>query len=91
MKTITKVFSGVMNLDDSNEIFPSVHHKEAKNGIFRGNSSMIKFQSIKGGLCKWLGAWGGDFVLASGEGDVATYFRQQGFTTIFKYETLVLV
>jgi hypothetical protein len=48
MKTITKVFSGIMNLDDSNEIFPSIHHKQAKNGIFRGNSSMIKFQSIKG-------------------------------------------
>jgi hypothetical protein len=23
----------------------------------------FKFQSIKGGLCKWLGAWGGDMLL----------------------------
>lgn len=48
MKTQTKTFSGVMNLDDSNEIFPQGHHKLSKNGVFRGNSIMIKFQSIKG-------------------------------------------
>jgi hypothetical protein len=48
MKTTLKVFSGVMNLDDSNEIFPNSHHKEAKNGVFRGNSTMIKFQTIRG-------------------------------------------
>lgn len=37
-----------MNLDDSNEIFPQGHHKQSKNGVFRGNSIMIKFQSIRG-------------------------------------------
>ena len=42
MKITTKLFSGLMNLDDSNEIFPNGHHKEAKNGVFRGNSNMIK-------------------------------------------------
>lgn len=48
MKITTKLFSGLMNLDDSNEIFPNGHHKEAKNGVFRGNSNMIKFQAIRG-------------------------------------------
>lgn len=48
MRTQTKTFNGVMNLDDSNEIFPQGHHKESKNGVFRGNSVMIKFQSIRG-------------------------------------------
>ena len=37
-----------MNLDDPKDTVPSRHHKEAKNGVFRGKSGVIKFQSIKG-------------------------------------------
>lgn len=37
-----------MNLDDSNDVLPKMHHKEARNGVFRGKSSIIKFQSIRG-------------------------------------------
>jgi hypothetical protein len=48
MRLINKTFNGVMNLDDSNEIMPPSHHKEAKNGVFRGNVGMNKFQSIRG-------------------------------------------
>jgi hypothetical protein len=48
MKIDTKIFNGIMNLDDSNDIIPNGHHKEAKNGVFRGNASMTKFQSIRG-------------------------------------------
>lgn len=43
-----KILNGVMNLDDPKDTVPSRHHKEAKNGVFRGNSGVIKFQSIKG-------------------------------------------
>lgn len=45
---VNKTFNGVMNLDDSNDVIPRTHHKEAKNGIFRGNQGMNKFQSIRG-------------------------------------------
>ena len=37
-----------MNLDDPKDTVPSRHHKESRNGVFRGNSGVIKFQSIKG-------------------------------------------
>lgn len=50
MKSTTKIFNGTMNLDDANEVFPSPSHKEAKNGVFRGNSTMIKFQAIRGNV-----------------------------------------
>jgi hypothetical protein len=50
MRTEVKTFSGVMNLDDSNEIMPSTHHKEAKNGVFRGNQGLMKFQAIRGNV-----------------------------------------
>jgi hypothetical protein len=48
MKTERKTISGIMNLDDPKDTFPSTHHREARNGVFRGNGSLIKFQSIKG-------------------------------------------
>ncbi len=48
MKLTTKLLTGAMNLDDSNDIIPNGHHKEAKNGVFRGNQGMNKFQSIRG-------------------------------------------
>jgi hypothetical protein len=43
-----KTLSGVMNLDDFNNTFPLTHHKEARNGVFRGNGASMKFQSAKG-------------------------------------------
>jgi hypothetical protein len=45
-----KTLSGIMNLDDSNELIPSTHHKEAKNGVFRGNQGLMKFQAIRGNI-----------------------------------------
>lgn len=45
-----KTLSGIMNLDDSNELIPSAHHKEAKNGVFRGNQGLMKFQAIRGNI-----------------------------------------
>jgi hypothetical protein len=46
----TKTLNGIMNLDDSNDVLPRMHHKEARNGVFRGKSSIIKFQSIRGNV-----------------------------------------
>jgi hypothetical protein len=45
-----KTLDGVMNLDDANEIIASTHHKEARNGVFRGNQGLMKFQAIRGNI-----------------------------------------
>jgi hypothetical protein len=39
-----------MNLDDPKDTLPARHHKEAKNGVFRGNAGMMKFQAIRGNV-----------------------------------------
>ena len=39
---------------------------------------------------KSLGAWGGDFVLATGDSSTPEYFRQKGFDTILTYAEMVL-
>lgn len=35
------------------------------------------------GSIKSLGAWGGDFIMATGNGDIPAYFHSKGFPTIF--------
>lgn len=60
-------------------------------------SSIIKLNPVKKtlfsdyfGSVKSLGAWGGDFVLATGNEDTPTYFKQKGFETILPYSKMIL-
>ena len=48
MPVTEKQFSGVMNLDDNNDVLPSAHHKDARNIVFRGNGNTQIAQSIPG-------------------------------------------
>lgn len=48
------------------------------------------FADYKSGIVKSLGAWGGDFVLATAkEQEDLDYFKEKGFSVIYKYNDLV--
>ena len=42
------------------------------------------------GQTKSLGAWGGDFILATGNSDSPNYFKQKGFETVIPFQDLIL-
>jgi len=42
------------------------------------------------GQTKSLGAWGGDFILATGNEDSPNYFNKKGFKTVIPYQDLIL-
>lgn len=42
------------------------------------------------GAIKSLGAWGGDFVLATTKENPSTYFKSKGFDTVISYQNLIL-
>lgn len=42
------------------------------------------------GQIKSLGAWGGDFILATGNEDTPKYFKKKGFETVLLYDEMVL-
>lgn len=42
------------------------------------------------GSIKSLGAWGGDFVLVTGNENTPNYFKEKGYTTILSYSEMVL-
>lgn len=46
------------------------------------------FPDYKGAI-KSLGAWGGDFILATGNKDCPQYFKDKGFTTVIPYSRMV--
>jgi len=48
MKIERKRFSGVMNLDDPNEVIPLTHHREAYNVVFKGNPGETRVESAPG-------------------------------------------
>lgn len=43
-----KTLNGIMSLDESNDIIGRGNHKEARNGVFKGNSPNMHFTSIRG-------------------------------------------
>jgi mevalonate kinase len=42
------------------------------------------------GQIKSLGAWGGDFILATGNADTPKYFKKKGYNTILLYDEMIL-
>ncbi len=42
------------------------------------------------GEIKSLGAWGGDFVLVTGNENTSTYFKEKGYNTIVPYKEMIL-
>ncbi len=51
------------------------------------------FEDYKYGVIKSLGAWGGDFIMATSIAsteETTTYFKAKGFTTILKFSELIL-
>jgi mevalonate kinase len=42
------------------------------------------------GQTKSLGAWGGDFILATGNEGTPSYFKNKGFPTVIPYQNMIL-
>ncbi|WP_299108347.1 GYDIA family GHMP kinase [uncultured Tenacibaculum sp.] len=85
---LSKEFIETTSVNDVNKLI--VEHE-------RIISSIIKLSPVKKelfgdyfGEVKSLGAWGGDFVLVTGNEDTPKYFQQKGFETIIPYSKMVL-
>ncbi len=56
----------------------------------RETISDTKFFDYQGGIVKSLGAWGGDFVLVTGNESTPQYFTEKGYSTVLSYSEIVL-
>lgn len=65
-------------------------HEQLISGILGMPAAKQKWFPDYPGSIKSLGAWGGDFILATGRESDREYFRQRGFATLRSYGDLIL-
>jgi mevalonate kinase len=94
VKSITKITEDIRtvnNLKDFNALL-DLHEDTIASHTGFSKIKESKFADF-GGSVKSLGAWGGDFVLASSEStpaEIKAYFADKGFQTSFGYNEMIL-
>lgn len=91
INTIDGLTTAICNTTDHSEFNHAIESHEAIMSKVLGIAPVKErlFPDFSGTV-KSLGAWGGDFVLASGNGNPESYFRQKGFDTIVPWHEMVL-
>ena len=85
---ITKKLLKSSDLKNFNDLIHS-HEKVISKLISKQPIKQELFKDFRGEI-KSLGAWGGDFIMATCDEDPSSYFRNKGFNTILKYSDLLI-
>ncbi|RKE89930.1 GYDIA family GHMP kinase [Epilithonimonas arachidiradicis] len=84
---LTKMIVNSQNLEEFSELM-TIHEQKLSDFLGIPTVKEKYFQNCPS-FVKSLGAWGGDFVLASKFGDYESYFKKQGFPRIFSWPDLI--
>lgn len=84
---LTKKIVNSQNLEEFSELM-TIHEQKLSDFLETPTVKEKYFQDYPS-FVKSLGAWGGDFVLASKFGDYQDYFKQRGFSKIFSWKDLI--
>ncbi len=85
---ITKSILGCSSLNDFNVLI-NKHEEVISKLIDQPTVKEQRFHDFNGSV-KSLGAWGGDFVLATATKDPTEYFKEKGYETIIPFDTMIL-
>lgn len=85
---ISDEFLKVKTITDFNKLI--IEHEKIISAIIKLKPVKEKLFPDYFGEIKSLGAWGGDFVLATGNEETPNYFKKKGFETILKYSEIIL-
>ena len=88
MNNLTEKFLRANSIKQINQII--VEHEEIIGQIIEQKPVKERLFRDYFGEVKSLGAWGGDFVLATGNTDTPNYFKKKGFNTILTYSEIIL-
>lgn len=91
VKTVSEITDLVVkttNLDDFERLIGE-HEKLLASVLQIPTIQELQFKDYFGQI-KSLGAWGGDFILATGNDDTPKYFQKKGFETVLLYDKMVL-
>ena len=85
---ITNLITKTTKLDDFDVLMQE--HESILSSILQTPTIQEQLFSDYFGQLKSLGAWGGDFILATGNDDTPKYFKNKGFNTIIRYKDMIL-
>ncbi len=88
ISNLTNEFLACNNLKDFEQLI--IEHEQIVSKTIQIKPVQEQLFSDYFGQTKSLGAWGGDFILATGNEDSSTYFKQKGFETVIAYQDLIL-
>ena len=90
-KRIEKIGEELVQCTSQKEFNLLLHEHEYLTKEFLGEATVQERLSpdYKGQI-KSLGAWGGDFILASGNKETLDYFQAKGYSTVFSYTQFIL-
>jgi mevalonate kinase len=88
ISALTRTMMNAASLDVFNEALDK--HEEIMSLVLGyPTAKQLYFSDYKGAV-KSLGAWGGDFILATGDAQDRVYFADKGFPVIHEFESLIL-
>lgn len=85
---ITKELLVCVNLSEFNSLLDK--HEQIISNILNIEPVKSRLFPDFPGSVKSLGAWGGDFILATGSKDTQSHFRNRGFNTIIPFSDMIL-
>jgi len=85
---LTLKFIDCKQLDEFNNLV-NQHESIISNLIKQEPIKSILFEDFNGSI-KSLGAWGGDFILATSKEDPTPYFKARGFNTVIPFNKMIL-
>ena len=88
ISNITRLLLNCTQIGDFNNLM--AEHEKIIASIVKQNPIQDQLFSDYFGQIKSLGAWGGDFVLATGNSDTPKYFKNKGFETVISYQDMIL-
>lgn len=88
---ISKLTELMINCNDQDDfnLYLKTHEKIIGSILNRRTVQEIFFSDFEG-IVKSLGAWGGDFVLVSGNKESPNYFKKLGYPTIISFREMIL-
>lgn len=89
ISNLTQQMLTVTDLSHFNELVET--HEIILSTVLQRNTIKEElFQLYKGGSIKSLGAWGGDFIMVTGNRNDLDYFRDKGYSTILSFDEMIL-
>ena len=88
ISAISDAFLKVESIEDFDRLI--IEHERIISSIIKVKPVKEKLFSDYFGEIKSLGAWGGDFVLVTGNKSTLQYFKEKGYETILSYSDMIL-